>query len=262
VSTRAKNARRGGGDGGEERDGRVVEPVVLRPFLQDVLKPAEESRHRDEAEPVEGLEQPEVRLVEVDQQQDRDGHDDSGHDIDEEQPVPREGVGEVAADGRADRGGERRHEPDQRRDDRLPGGREDQVGRGEHGRDHAPADEALQRTPYDHLVDRGRHAAHHARQREACGGRGEQDARAERARQEAGQRDGDDLGDQVGGLHPGDLVVAGREPRLNLGQRGRDDLDVQDRHEHPEHHGEKRHERARIDAIVGAGAERGGRHGG
>jgi hypothetical protein len=44
-------------------------------------------------------------------------------------------------------------------------------------------------------------------------------------------------------------------------QRRRDDLDVQDRHEHPEHHDQKREQPSRRDAVVGRGV-RGGRCGG
>ena len=87
---------------------------------------------------------------------------------------------------------------------------------------------------------------------------GEQRPRAERARQEAGERDHDHLGDQIGGLHPGDLVGARREPGLNLGQRGRHDLDVQDRHEHAEHHRQEGEQAARLD-MIGRGATAGSR---
>ena len=69
-------------------------------------------------------------------------------------------------------------------------------------------------------------------QREAERAEGEQHARRQQARQPAGERDHDDLGDQVAGLHPGGLVGAGGEAGLDFGDRGADDLDVQDRHEH------------------------------
>ena len=76
-------------------------------------------------------------------------------------------------------------------------------------------------------------------QREAAGGDGEEVAGRERAAEEAGQRDHDDLGDEIGRLHPGDLVGARRKPGLDLGERRGDDLDVEDRHEHADR---KRHE--------------------
>ena len=77
-----------------------------------------------------------------------------GTEVDQEQPVPGKPVGEIAADRRPDGRRERRHEADDRRDQRLLVARKDGEGRGEHGRDHAAADEALQRPPDDHLLDR------------------------------------------------------------------------------------------------------------
>ena len=74
-----------------------------------------------------------------------DGDDDAGHDVDEEQPVPGQRVGQIAADRRADGRRQRRDQADQRRDQAHARAREDQVGGGEHGRDHAAADEALHR---------------------------------------------------------------------------------------------------------------------
>src|SRR5581483_4702452 len=53
----------------------------------------------------------------------------------------------------------------------------------------------------------------------------------------AGQRNGDDLGDQVRGLHPLDLVDAGRQAGADLVDRAGDDLDVEDRHEAAQGHG-------------------------
>ena len=81
-------------------------------------------------------------------------------------------------------------------------------------------------------LDRGGGGAHDAHQREAAGRDREEIARRERPAEEAGKRDHDDLGDEVGGLHPGDLVGARRQPGLDLGERRGDDLDVEDRHEH------------------------------
>src|SRR5262249_36538168 len=54
------------------------------------------------------------------------------------------------------------------------------------------------------------------------------------------KRNGDDLGHQVCGLHPGDPAPRGRKPGLTLRQRGRHDLDVEPRHEHAEAHHQER----------------------
>ena len=100
-------------------DDALVEPVLLRPLLQHIFGGAEERRHAEQAEPVEIVEQLQVRLVEIDQHVGDERHDDAGHDVDQEQPVPGEQVGQIAADGRADGRRQRRHEADDRRDDRA-----------------------------------------------------------------------------------------------------------------------------------------------
>ena len=51
------------------------------------------------------------------------------------------------------------------------------------------------------------------------------------------------------GLHPRHLGRTRRQAGLDLGERRRDDLDVQDRHEHPEHHDQKREQPPRRDAL-------------
>ena len=87
-------------------------------------------------------------------------------------------VGEIAADRRADRRRQRRDEADHRRDDRRACERgKIGEGGGEDGRDHAAADEALDRAVDDHLVDVRRSRAQQARGGEAGGG----DARTARA---------------------------------------------------------------------------------
>ncbi|MEY9359078.1 hypothetical protein ABH994_001799 [Bradyrhizobium yuanmingense] len=236
-------------DPGADRDRRVLHPLMLRSFLQHVFQRAEEARHEQQAPPVEAVEQFEMRLVEIDQRQHTQCNADAGHDVDEEQPVPRHQVGDVAADRRPDGRGQRRDEPDDGADDVEFRARENRVGRGEHGRDHAGAEKALQRTPEDHLLDRRGEAA-----KQACGGEArrrdrEQEPRAEGARQESRQRDRDHLGDQIGGLNPGHLAGARRQPGLDFAQGGRDDLDVQDRHEHPEHHDDEREQPLRRNAL-------------
>ena len=95
VSTRKKNTAAAAADTtAAERNRRILEPVVARPFLEHVFERAEKQRHGDEADPVELLEQLEIGLVEIDQRDRRDGDDDAGHDVDEEQPVPGERFGQ------------------------------------------------------------------------------------------------------------------------------------------------------------------------
>ncbi|MGY3651529.1 hypothetical protein ACVWW2_006820 [Bradyrhizobium sp. LM4.3] len=118
---------RDGADRGADRDRGVLQPFVLRAFLQYVFQRAEEAGHEQQAPPVEAVEQFEVRLVEIDQRQHPQGDADAGHDVDEEQPVPRHQVGDVAADGRPNGRGQRRDQADDGTDDVEFGAREDSV---------------------------------------------------------------------------------------------------------------------------------------
>ncbi len=234
----------------------ILEPVVARSVFQHIFECAQEQRHEDETDPVETLEQRQVGLVEIDQRGCGNRHHDAGHDVDEEQPMPGGQIGQVAADGRPNGRSERGHEPDDRRDHRLLRAWKNRVGRGEHRRHHAAADEALHRPPDDHLVHGRGQPAHQARDREAGGSAGEHDARAERAREKAGKRNRDHFRHQIRGLHPGDFVGRGGKSGLDLRKRCRNHLDVQERHEHAEAHGDEGNDACRIDALAGGRSRR------
>ena len=155
VKARQKNtAPLNAGNDQRSRHRPVLEPVLRGAFLERIFDRAEKPGHRGQTRPIETRQQRIVRLVEVDQQPAGDGDDDARRNVDQEQPMPGEEIGQIAADRRADRRRERRDQADDRADDRLLAAREDREGRGEHRRDHAAADEALQRPPDDHLVDR------------------------------------------------------------------------------------------------------------
>ena len=64
----------------------------------------------------------------------------------------------------------------------------------------------------------------------------EQPAQRQHARQPSCQRNCDDLGDQISGLNPAHRVRRNLQRLLDGRQRCRDDLDVEDRHEHAEAH--------------------------
>jgi hypothetical protein len=234
---------------GHGEDRVVVEPFITRALLEHIFERAEKAGHAEQAVPVEILQQREIRLVEIDEQISRDGDDDARSDIDEEQPMPRISVGQIAADRWTDGRRQCRDQTDHRGNELLPRALEDQIGRGKHRRHHAAADETLQRAPHDHAADRGARAAHDAGKRETARRYREQDPRADGARQKSRQRDGDDLGDQVGRLHPGNFIRRRRQAGLYLGQRRRHDLDVEERHEHAEAHGEKSEQPARRDRL-------------
>src|SRR4029077_3242770 len=105
-----------------------------------------------------------------------------------------------------------------------------------HRGDHGRAQEPLQRPEQDHALDVPGEAAEHAGEGEARGGDGEQPARREHPREPARQRDHHDLRDQIGGLHPADLVLGRGEAAADVLERGGGDLGVQPRHQHPHAH--------------------------
>ncbi|MDQ1218821.1 hypothetical protein QE432_000379 [Agrobacterium sp. SORGH_AS 745] len=164
--------------------------------------------------------------------------------------MPGEGIGKITADRGTDGGRKRGDETDDRRDDRTLGGRENGEGGRKDRRDHAAADKALDRPVDDHLVDIGRGGAERARQGEAGGAGGKQYARGQDARQRARQRDHDDFCDQIGCLHPGDLVGARPETCLDFRKRGGDDLNIENGHEHAEDHREERDEPALVHGWI------------
>ena len=116
--------------------------------------------------------------------------------------------------------------------------REQQKDRGEDRRDHGAAAEALDDAEEDEHGEAAARRAARARQGET-GDCGEKErAQGEQLGQPAGQRDGDDLGDEIGGLDPAQAIEWNGEPGLDVGKRAGDDLDVENRHEHAEAHGE------------------------
>ena len=221
-----------------DADRPVVEPIPARAFLERVFEAAEKHRHQHQPGQVEIAQQGQIGLVDVDQAPHGGRHGDPRHDVDQEQPVPRQRVGQIAADRRSQG---RRQVQDQRDDDHDRA----ELGLAELGVDHREdqrrdraAAGALQGAVEDHLVEAGRGGAQRARGGEAERRDDEQDSRRQQPRQDSGHRHHHHVGDQIRGLHPGDLVGAGRQPALDLGQRAGDDLDVHDRHEQAGDHRE------------------------
>src|ERR1700722_13861933 len=131
---------------------------------------------------------------------------DPRRDIDQEQPVPGIGLGNPTADDRSD--GRRKHRQYASECGRqtLAGDRKQEENCRKDTWDQSAAGKALQNAPgnqHREMVARG---ASDRSQREYGNGQHEQPAHAKQAREEAGQRDRDDLGDQISGLHPAHLV--------------------------------------------------------
>ncbi len=82
------------------------------------------------------------------------------------------------------------------------------------GRRDCAAAKPLHRPANDHLSEAGRGRAQDARPRKAERCDNEQHAGRQQPRHEPAHRHHDDVGDQIRGLHPGDLVGTSRQARL------------------------------------------------
>ena len=101
------------------------------------------------------------------------------------------------------------------------------------------AEHALQDPEQHDLDQRLRHAAQHRGDGEAGDGDQEQALEPEPAGEEAGRRRHDRGGDDVGGQHPVDLVLARRDAALHIGQRDVGDRGVERLHQRGEDHADR-----------------------
>ncbi len=193
--------------------------------------------HQRHADPVEGL-----RGLRAVGRQDTPGVEDrrgTDRHVDEEDPVPRVVVDEVAAEDRAeDRAEEHRHP-----EDRHQAAHPRRTGRARHDRhaerhEHA-ATEALEGAEADEHPDGGRHRAQRRTQREQEQCRHVEALRPEPVGRPAGERDDGRQGQGVGGDRPRDGGVRQRlaglaEHHLERRESDVDDGDVEDRHDRAE----------------------------
>ena len=81
---------------------RVVEPIPARSFLEHVFKRAKTDRHQNDARVIGVLEQAQIRLVDVDQERDQQRDRYTRREVNVEEPVPIQGIGDPATDDRAE----------------------------------------------------------------------------------------------------------------------------------------------------------------
>ena len=154
----------------------------------------------------------------------QEGHD-ADRDVDQEDPVPGIGVGQIAADNRAQ---------DRRDDDGDRGERERLLAffrremiedDGLLGRLQSAAEEALQRAEQQELPERGRQRRS---ANDASGEIADADQEISFAAQPAAERTGDRqhdaIGNQIGRQRPGALVVADRQAAGDMRQRNIHDV--------------------------------------
>ena len=151
--------------------------------------------------------------------------------IDQEAPVPRQIVGQPAAECRADR---------RRRDNRQSIQREclcpllDRKCVGEDrllGRCHAATTNALDDTRNQHHAERGGHRTHHRGTGEDSDASHVEALAADHVGQPAADRQHDGVGNQIAGDDPGALVEAGCQTAGDVAQRDIYDRDVEHLHE-------------------------------
>jgi hypothetical protein len=222
-----------------KREHESAAPTALGPFLEQNLQAAEEERGEQGARIIELAQEPPVWPLAPQQRAGHEQDEQTWRQVDQEQPMPGPAVGDVAADHRTQR--RRQHREDaghRRRQQAAVLGKEGEAGC-EHRGDDGPAAEALHgATKEEDGVTRAQRRAQ-ARGRESSDGQQEEAAQGKKTRESGGEGDRDDLGDEIGGLHPAQEVERNAEGRLYVRQRAGDDLDVEDRHEHAEAHGEE-----------------------
>ena len=240
----------------EQQDADGRKPAVVRGFLQADLEARQADDQEDQRQRVQRQEIPDARFFPRQEPRCGQGRDQARCDVDEKQPPPGIGLRDPAADGGADRGREHGHDARERCRGGMQPRRKQQEHRGEdHGNQHA-AGEALQYTEGHERRESRAACASDRCQREDGDCRDEQPAQRERARQAPGQRNGNDLRDQVAGLDPAHDFRWNPDRTLDAGQRGYDDLDVEDRHEHAKAHQDEpspcRRRAVRFPHVVGA----------
>ena len=177
-------------------------------------------------------------FVDVDRQPHDHGNQRAWHDVDQKQPVPGKRVGQEAAERRPQGPCQAEDHRDDRDDRRQVPAAKPAVHDRPDDRSDGAAAKPLHRAIEDHLAEAGRGGAQHAGAGKAERRDDEENAGREDARQHPRHRHHHDIGDEIGGLHPGDFVGASRQPALDLGQRAGDNLYVHDRHELAGAHGE------------------------
>ena len=171
--------------------------------------------------------------------------------------MPGIGFGDPAADHRTDRGRQHRHDAGQRRGNRMQADRKQQEDGGENCRDQRAPGKTLQHTEADKRCKAAAERAADRGEGKKGDGGDKQPSQRQDARQPSGQWNRDDFGDQIRRLDPAHRIPRYRERVLDRGQRRRNHLDVEDRHEHAEAHQDEAEPRG----GVGLGLDRRSVHG-
>ena len=115
----------------------------------------------------------------------------------------------------------------------MPALRKQSDDEGEGERDQDAAAKTLDRAQDDHLLQVPREGTSRRKDEEQDCVDQQISPDRERLGKPARQRDDDDLGNKIGGRNPTAVIDTGTDRALDVGQRGVDNLNVQDRHEGP-----------------------------
>ena len=235
-------------DGETEDEGRG-EPVVLVAFLEHGLECRQADRHGHDASPVAFLQEGEPHRLALEREGEHDDHHGARRGIDEEDRLPTVVLRQIATDCRADRRREGYRQREERETDGLL--RLGQLGEhhGEGHRDQDATGKTLQATHDDHRSEVMGEGAGDGEDREQDRVRYHVASEREHLAQIVGQRNHDDLADQIGGRDPSAVVDAGADAALDIEERSVGDLNVQDRHERADHAGEHRDPRCKIGFL-------------
>ena len=192
------------------------EPVLVVAAVQHHLQCTDPGAEYDEAEPIEA--QMALVVGVVHEQQQAECGEQAERQVDIEHVAPVVHLGEIAAESRAeDRAYHHAHAPD-RHGEAAPLHRIDVEQDRLRQRHQGGAANALQQAEHDDLFQRLRRTAHHGGDGETDDADDEQPLATEACGEPAHRRGHDRRGGDVGGEHPGDLVVARREAALHVGK--------------------------------------------
>ena len=216
-----------------------VEPVQLFAAVECDLQAADADRECRESEPVEA--QLAILSGLVHENQQAEHGEDPERQVDQEYPVPGIGFGQPGAKrGSHDRPHHHAHAPDRHRLGALVqriGVQHDSLRQ----RHQCGAEHALQQAEHHHLADVLGEAAHHRGNGEAGGANDENSLAPEPVGDPAHWRGHDRRRHDVGGQHPVDLVLRGRQRALHIGQRDIGDGGVERLHDGRGHGADRHH---------------------
>ena len=220
----------------QQADTKQRQPATLRRFLQPDLEAGKRRRQQDQRGHIQLCQFAEIGVLARQQQWRHRGRDHPGNDVDQEQPWPRPGFRDPAADDGPDRRRQHRDHAADRGGDGVKPGRKQQEDRGEYRRDQNAAGKSLHHAEDKQDRKTAAEGATDGCEGKEGHGRSEQPPQRQDAREQAGQGDRDHLGDQIGGLDPAHRIRGNGERVLDRRQRRRDHLDIEDRHEHAKAH--------------------------